>query len=152
MLQNQKIQRLILATATCLAVGIGPQGAIAAGITVGSSSLIGALDYSDTYTLTANGGNAGRPDNVFPVGSPGINVENNYSNAARAWQDSLWSLNTDASVIGGGGYPGGTGAGSATGLTQTGGASNGSFLYGVRSDFVVQFDAVQADDRVNIFT
>ncbi len=123
-----------------------------AAISVGSSSLINALDYSDTYTLTGNGGAVGRPDNVYPVNSPGINVENNYSNPARSWQNSLWSLNTDASTFPGSSYPGGSGAGSATGITQTGGGWDGSFNYGLRSTFTVQFDSVQAIDRVNVFT
>lgn len=124
----------------------------AAGISVGNSSLIDTLHYSDTYTLTANGGAAGRPDNVYPVGSPGINVENSYGNPAQAWQNGLWSLNTDASMFPGSSYPGNSGAGSATGATQTGGGWDGSFTYGISSSFVIQFDSVQAIDRVNVFT
>ena len=123
-----------------------------AGVMVGNSTLIGTPDYSDTFTLTPNGGAIGRPDNVYPVGLPGINVENNYGNPAKSWQDGLWSLNTDFSTYPGTSYPGGSGAGSATGITQTGGGWDGSFTYGLKSDFVVQFDSVQAIDRVNIFT
>jgi hypothetical protein len=123
-----------------------------AGVAVGSSSLIQTLDYSDSFTLTANGGAAGRVDGVYPVGSPGINLENNYVNAATSWQNGLWSLNTDLSPYPGSSYPGGNGAGSATGMTQTGGGWDGSFAYGLRSTFVVQFDSVQAQDRVDLFT
>lgn len=123
-----------------------------AGVAVGASTLIGSLQYSDTYTLSASGGIAGRPDNVYPVGDPGIAVESSYGNPGRSWQNGLWSLNTDASVFPGSSYPGGTGAGSATGITQTGGGWDGSFEYGLSSSFVVQFDTVQAMDRVNIFT
>ncbi len=39
----------------------------AGGVTVGSSSLISHLDYSDTFTLTASGGEASRTPNTFPV-------------------------------------------------------------------------------------
>jgi hypothetical protein len=138
--------QLILASVVLAAEARG------AGVAVGASSLIGSLQYSDTYTLSANGGIAGRPDNVYPVGVPGIAVESSYGNPARAWQDGLWSLNTDASVFPGSSYAGGTGAGSATGITQTGGGWDGSFEYGLSSSFVVQFDSAQAIDRVNIFT
>jgi len=124
----------------------------AAGVSVGSSLLIQSLQYSDTYSLTSNGGPPGRPDNVYPVGDPGIQVENSYGNPARSWQNGLWSLNTDASTFPGSSYPGGSGAVSATGITQTGGGWDGAFSFGLTSDFVVQFDSVQAVDRVNIFT
>ena len=48
-------------------------------------------------------------------------------------------------------YPS-SGAGSATGITQTGGGWVGSFTYGLSSSFVIQLDSVQAIDRVNDFT
>jgi hypothetical protein len=86
------------------------------------------------------------------VGAPGINVETSYGNPAKVWQNGLWSLNTDASTFPGSNYPGGSGAGSATGITQTGGGWDGSFTYGLSSSFVVQLDSVQAIDRVNVFT
>src|SRR5215216_6363333 len=53
-----------------------------AGVMVGSSSLIQTLDYSDTFTLTANDGNAGRTSGTYPVGSPGTDVEDDYGNPA----------------------------------------------------------------------
>jgi hypothetical protein len=138
----------VLVTVSLLLAGYS----VHAGTPVGSSSLIGALDYSDTFTLSLNGGIAGRPDNVYPVNAPGISLENSYGSPARSWQNALWSLNTDLSIFPGSGYPGGSGSGSATGMTQTGGGWDGSFLYGLRSSFVVQFDSVQAIDRVDIFT
>jgi hypothetical protein len=142
------MKRLLFASVTFLAAGIASY----AGVPAGSSSLIGAYDYSDSFTLTSHGGIAGRVDNVFPVGLPGINLENNYGSPAQSWQNSLWSLNTDASPYPGSSYPGSNGAGSATGITQTGGGWDGSFGYGLRSNFIVQFDSVQAIDRVDIFT
>ncbi|MDB6174807.1 MAG: hypothetical protein JWL59_4118 [Chthoniobacteraceae bacterium] len=121
-------------------------------VSAGNSKLISAYDYSDSFTLTANGGIAGRPDNVFPVGQPGINLERTYGNPLVSWPDARWSLNTDASAYPGSSYPGDNGAGSATGFTQTGGGWDASFVYGLRNAFVVQFDSVQAGDRVDIFT
>ena len=45
------------------------------GVVVGSSSLFDTLQYSDSFTLTANGGIQGRVVNAYPVNSPGTNVE-----------------------------------------------------------------------------
>ena len=47
-------------------------------------------------------------------------------------------------------YPGSTGAGSATGITQTGDASDFGIPYGLRTRYVVQVDAVQRRDRIDI--
>lgn len=118
------------------------------GVTVGSSTLIGTLDYSDTFTFTEFGGIEGRPGGGFPVGFPGINVEDNHGNPPRAWSDVKWSLNTDADAFTG--YPGGSGAGSDTGFTQTGGGGDWGIEYGLREQFVVQVDAVQTTDRIDI--
>jgi hypothetical protein len=142
------MKRLLLATLFILATSVTSH----AGVAAGSSALISAYDYSDSFTLTLSGGIAGRPDNVYPVNAPGISLENNYGHTPRSWQNALWSLNTDTSVYSSVVYPGGSGSGSSTGITQTGGAFDGSFLYGLRTNFVVQLDAVQAIDRVDIFT
>ena len=141
---------LLFSVAGLFCPGVGP--AFGAAVAVGSSSLIGQLQYSDTYTLTVNGGASGRPDDVYPVGAPGIAVESNYGNPSQTWQNGLWSLNTDASTFPGSSYPGGSGGGSATGITQTGGGWDGSFAYGISSIYTIQFDSVQAIDRVNVFT
>jgi len=131
-------------------------------IPVGSSSLIGTLDYSDTYTLTDDGGiddrvvngwNMGAQD--YPVnGTPGegLAVENCHGNTPRAWSDWKFSISDNDNVINGTSiYPGDSGGGSATGMTQTG-AYNADWgiEYGLRSQFVIQFDAVQVADRVDI--
>ncbi len=149
-MKKSSVLRPLLALAGITVLIVLP--ASAAGIAVGNSSLIGQLHYSDSFTLSGSGGAAGRPDNVYPVGAPGIAVESSHGNTARSWQDGLWSLNTDASTFPGGGYPGGSGAGSATGITQTGGGWDGSFEYGLSSVFTLQFDSVQAIDRVDVFT
>jgi PEP-CTERM motif len=127
-----------------------------AGVAVGSSSLIQALDYSDTFTFgsgasgTRNGVayNAG----AFPItDAPRLALESNYGNTARSWTGSLWSLNNDANFLNGTiVYPGGSGAGSVSGFTQTGGGVDFGIEYDLRNDFVVQFDAVQVSDRIDI--
>ncbi len=122
----------------------------AGAVAVGSSTLISHLDYSDTFTLTANGGEAGRTPNTFPVPTAGLNVENTYGNPAQSWGPSLWSISNDANVINGGlTYPGGSGAGSATGMTQTGGGVDYGLSYGLRSNYTLQADVVQTADRVD---
>ncbi len=126
----------------------------AGGISVGSSSLIQTLDYSDTFTLGV-GTRTTLPANHYNIGNgfPGaLALENNYGNPARTWTDFAWSISQDAVAINGATpFPGGSGAGSATGMTQTGGGEvNFGIEYDLRNDFVVQLDAVQVSDRVNI--
>jgi hypothetical protein len=125
-----------------------------AAVSVGSSTLISQLDYSDTFTL-GTGTRATLAPNAYPIGGSvpaALGVENSYSNPAMTWSDALWSISNDANAINGGTiYPGGSGGGSAGGMTQTGGGEvNSGIEYNLRTDFVVQFDAVQVGDRVNI--
>jgi hypothetical protein len=135
-----------------------------AGVAVGSSTLIGRLDYSDTFTRTDSGGLPDR-DGVggFPLSTidyptngirgEGLAVESHYGHAARAWPDAKWSIATDATVNSGTTmrYLGGSVAGSDTGMTQTGGSGGDwGFAYGIRRDFIVQFDATQTTDRVDL--
>jgi hypothetical protein len=47
-------------------------------------------------------------------------------------------------------YPGSSGAGSDTGFTQTGGNIDYGLSYGLRPQYVVQVDAVQSGDRIDI--
>jgi len=135
----------------------------AAGVPIGSSSLIKVLDYSDSFTAYEFGGLEDRDGtNGYPLstvdnpidGTPGegLAVENCYGNAARAWSDSKWSISKDANPINGVTvYPGGSGAGSDTGMTQTGGYhAMWGIEYGLRDRFVVQYDAVQTTDWVGI--
>ena len=144
---SQKRLAAMLAVVLVVGFGVGQ-----AGVTVGGSSLVSELDYSDSFTLTANGGSAGRAANVYPVGLPGINVEDNHGNAAGVWSDWMWSISSDATAIPGGTpYPGGSGSGSATGMTQRGGGSGDWGIdYGLRTQFVVQTDFVQTTDRVDV--
>jgi len=143
---------ILVAVAMCAA----PLGsARAGGVTVGSSSLIGTLDYSDTFTIGPASPIVARqtyPVQTFPLPAGVDVVEDNHGNPARSWGTSNWSIATDAANSPGGvGYPGGSGAGSATGMTQTGaGASDWGIQYGLRNDFVVQTDFVQTSDRIDI--
>src|SRR5688572_361268 len=97
-----------------------------AAISVGSSSLIGTLHYSDTFTIGAGAtvpARVGYPPQTFPLPAGVGAVENNYGNPDRTWGDggaSQWSIATDASNFptGASPYPGTSGAGSAAGFTQ----------------------------------
>lgn len=150
----------VVALAACMA-----WPAQAGSVPVGSSTLIGTLDYSDTYTITSQGGLQDRPDGVYGLSvtdSPengivgeGQWVENCYGNTPRMWTDWIWSINTDTSVILGdlsSPYPGNSGGGSATGVTQCGSWTDWGIEYGVRDRYVVQFDSVQCWDRIDIGT
>jgi hypothetical protein len=130
-------------------------------VPVGSSSLIGALDYSDTFTGTDYLGLPDRKtDGSFPLsgvdypanGVPGegLAVENNYGNPAQSWANLKFSLAQDGTTLNGfSTYPGGSGSGSATGITQSGGYMDEFGIgYGLRNRFVVQYDAVLTHDRV----
>lgn len=152
---DRLVATVLLATA-CLAMSTV---ALADCVAVGGSSLIGRLDYSDTFTTAANGGNAARVDGQYPfVNAAGAaQVENCYGNASRSWTYSadgttrFGSINTDATASGGlYGYPGNSNAGSATGFTQCGGGTDFGIAYGLRSKFAVQFDAVSLSDRCEI--
>lgn len=123
-------------------------------VTVGSSALIGELDYSDTYTIGAGSPIPARQTYTvqgFPLAAGVDAVENNHGNTPRFWGSSNWSIATDASNNPGGfGYPGASGAGTADGFTQRGGGGDWSIAYGLRDQFVVQVDSVQQPDRVDI--
>ena len=126
----------------------------AAGVSVGASSLISQLDYSDSFRL-GTGTRTTLPANHFNIGNGfagALAVENNHGNPAQTWTDFKWSISQDAVAINGGTvYPGGSAAGSASGMTQTGGGEvNSGIEYNLRHDFVVQFDAVSVGDRVNL--
>lgn len=128
----------------------GPGGS---GVTVGSSSLISTLDYSDIFTVGAEG--TDRPWNGAPT-SAGLVVENSYGNPTRSWPSGGTAYGAAISDIGAyTGYPGGSGAGSATGMTQNGATGQVMmFQYNsLRSDFVIQFDAAQTagGDRVSFY-
>ena len=144
--------RLLIATG-CLATFATVSSAAVA---VGASSLISQLDYSDSFTFGsgATGTRNGVAYNAqaFPItNATQLTLENAYGNPARSWSASLWSLANDANFNSASpAYPGGSGGGSATGFTQTGSSLDFGIEYDLRNDFVVQFDAVQVADRVDI--
>lgn len=122
-------------------------------VPVGASTLIGELDYTDTFTL-GHGTREALTANLYPIGDSlpeALVIEESYGNPEVSWSNGRWSLSRDAEVINGEpAYPGNSGGGSDTGMTQTGGNVDFGIEYGLRRDFVVQFDAVQIDDRINI--
>jgi len=132
-----------------------------AGVAVGSSSLIGNLQYSDTFTGTDAGGRPNRP--FVPAVQPptAYLVENTYGNPAISFDiGSGFSFAADSAgtpglVNGSPAYPLGAPnaslAGSDTGFTQTGGSIDYAIPYnGLSSSYVVQLDAVQVGDRIDI--
>lgn len=163
-----KSNRVLLATVVFAVICFGMIAATSAdGIAVGSSTLIGTLDYSDTFTTAANGGLTGRSDAGWPPVNPAstaCQVENTYGNPAQSWTYEDWGSDTgmpifgnfvtDSTVSGNGRYPGSSNAGSATGFTQSGspGGLDFGIAYNLRNTFVVQFDAVMPSDRVDIST
>ncbi len=136
-------------------VSSGPGGS---GVTVGSSSLIPSLDYSDSYTGTPDGGNPFRPYVAAIQPAQAYFVESSHGNPNRSFTGSLWSIAQDPSAGGAGfvngtpTYPGDATAGSATGFTQRGGGGDYGIRYGLRDQYVVQVDAVQMTDRIDITT
>lgn len=129
--------------------------ASAAAVAVGSSSLIGQLQYSDSFTI---GAGAATPERqayaaqTYPLPAGVDAVENSHGNPAQAWGTGPFSIATDASNFptGGAPYPGTSGAGSATGFTQRGGGGDWSIAYGLSSEFIIQFDYIQQPDRVDV--
>ncbi len=142
---------LCLVLAALLAVAPAASAANT-GVPVGSSSLISELDYSDTYTGTAVGGIPGREWGIYPLPAEGLNVEAVYGHPARQWTAAQFSINNDTNPFTVyNPYPGSSGAGSATGMTQSAPSGDWSIAYGLRDDFVVQTDAVLCNDRIDIW-
>jgi HYR domain/Galactose oxidase, central domain len=102
--------------------------------------LIGTVDYSDTFTLTSI-----RTDGLYNDNSKGAyGVENSYGNPPATWTPAtdIFSFQTpgsssDPATVGT--AVGNTGA--SSGLAQAG-AVDFNFAYGLRSDYVVQLDAI----------
>jgi hypothetical protein len=142
--------RLALSAFVAAAATITSQGA---GIVVGGSSLIGDLDYSDSFTIGPGAGSAARQAYAaqgFPLPAGVEVMENSHGNASVSWPTDAWSIATDSAVNPGGfGYPGGSGAGTADGFTQRGGGGDWSIPYALRNEFVVQSDFIQLPDRVD---
>jgi len=127
----------------------------AAGVSIGSSTLIGQLQYSDSFTIGAGASvpaRVGYPAQTYPLPAGVEVVENNYGNPAGSWGSGPFSIATDASNFptGSAPYPGSSGAGSATGFTQRGGGGDWSIPYNLSDTFTIQFDYVQQPDRVDV--
>lgn len=125
------------------------------------SDLIGVLDYSDTFTQSAQGGRPGRPSTPAIQPAAAYAVENTYGNPAAGFSSAGQGLgagqanfsfasDTDGLVDGVPAYPGFSGAGSDTGITQTGGSPDYGLPYGLRDHYIVQVDAVASGDRIDI--
>ena len=139
------------------------------GVPVGQSSLIGPLDYSDTFTGTDSGGQADRPYQAAIQPAAAYVVENTYGNPAASFTQNRANntLNTPNFSFAAGStpgsmglvqgnaesqFPGNSGAGSATGYTQTGGGVDYGIPYGLRDEYIVQVDATTVQDRIDITT
>jgi hypothetical protein len=119
------------------------------GVAVGRSTLLGPIDYADSWTE----GRAGRvADGSFPITGAALDVETVGDLAPQRWSEDLWSFRKDGNLFWTPRSPDprGNWSGSRTGITETGGTVDFGLEYGVRDDFVVQFDAVQTDGRVAI--
>ena len=139
----------ILLTLTALATALPLH---AASVSVGSSSLINQLDYSDTFTQTAQGGvNPNRPETAALQPAPAYVIEQSYGNPSVSFSGGFSFASEGPGLVDGNpSYPGTSGGGSATGITQTGGGVDYGIPYGLRSVYTVQVDAVQVGDRIDI--
>lgn len=141
---------LRLQSLSVLGVVVAAAGSVlAAGVPVGGSSLIGTLDYSDTFTTTGPVGSLVSTNNRRPEGFSGsnafgsYNVEDTHGNPSSVWQGSVFTFAGPSTTVGHGGAAGNSGA--ATGFAQAG-TGDTSFTYGaLRDSFVVQFDAIMPD-------
>lgn len=124
----------------------------AAGVAVGSSSLIGALDYADTMTIPAAGAAWNRNNvNTFDwypwAGFPeALHVEQSYGNPASSW-DVGWNWGQAFRDNKAGGVAIKTGLGNPGDVDGVMGITTGdtSMVYGMGHDqFVLQTDAMLA--------
>ncbi len=162
-------KRFWLFAAACVALGVnasratlffGPGGN---GVPVGSSSLIETLDYTDTFTGFDDGGSnparvyaaAVQPAAAYPVESTYGNPPQNFESFSFVPDRGEFSFAADGPglpglVDGSPVYPGSSGAGSATGFTQTGGNLDYGIEFGMRTKYIVQADFVASSDRIDI--
>lgn len=139
-----KLRQAFARATFALVAGIGSLTA-----SVGSATLIGTVDYSDTFTLN----DSLRPSGTYNTNDGAYNVENCNGNTAAAWTPtSYFSFSNAASATGYGYSSSATGNdGATTGLALSGSSACFSFTYGVtRSNFVVQVDAYKNGGRVDI--
>ena len=126
-------------------------------VAIGSSNLIGALDYSDSFNTSINGRNNNSTYINYSSGNPGaLAVENNYGRPAANWswnsprgvggfafRDSNRAKTSDANPM------------ADSGCFEMGGGlgdygSDPYIPYGLRDNFVVQFDAILTQDRIDV--
>lgn len=112
--------------------------------------LIAQVDYSDSWTMNS----PTRAGSYLLLEDPiALCVEQCYGNPPRSWSFSHPSAVTtwpfDGSPVP---WPGTKVRGSKSGFTETGLTPESylGFQYGLRDDFVVQFDGVQTTDRMNL--
>ncbi len=114
------------------------------------AELIGQVDYSDTWTVNS----PTRYGGYRVLASPAeLQVEQCHGNPPRSWVFSApTAVTTWPSASLSADWPGFGVRGARSGFTETlaGGICYMGFGYGLRNDFVVQFDAVQTQDRINI--
>jgi hypothetical protein len=125
------------------------------------------LDYSDSFTGTDAGGAADRPYLAAVQTAPTYVIESayggvpvvNFQTDGRPAGVGEFSIASDQAgtpglVNGVPPYPGSSGAGSDLGFTQTGtaGGVDWGIPYGIRDRYLVQFDAVNLTDRIDITT
>ncbi len=139
-------------------LSIGPGGR---GVQVGQSSLIARPDYSDTFTGTDAGGRPDRPFQAMVQPAAAYVVESVYGNPqvnfrSQNQPEGVGNFSFAGDEVGrvlpeSPPYPGSSGAFSATGFTQTGENIDYGIPYGLgRMHYVVQVDAVQTGDRIDI--
>lgn len=141
-----------------IAVALVFQCSTVEAVSIGSSSIINTLDYSDTFTVNGDS----RPEDELPS-HDGTSIQSTYGNGPVYWTPNGWRIVTDTSQSvseGASDYPGTSGSGSATGMLQiasqaghwgidytTDGVTGSPAL---RSSYLVQIDAVMTNGRVEI--
>ena len=114
-----------------------------------SPELIGNVDYSETWSANS----PTRAGSYMLLNTPeSLWIENCHGNAPRSWvfsaEPAMTTCPFDNSPVP---WPGYQAPGSKDGFVECGyGTCYFGFEYGLRDDFIVQFDAVQTEDRINI--
>ena len=113
--------------------------------TAAAPELIDRIDYSDTWTANS----PTRPGSNLPLTDPvSLQVEQCHGNPPRTWEVPSPTMMTtwpnDPR------WPGFQVQGSRSGVMEVGGDCHCGFEYNLRDDFVVQFDAVQTADLINV--
>jgi hypothetical protein len=119
--------------------------------------LIDVVDYSDTFTVGESGDPSEtnpRPNGMYNNNTfGGYNVENSGENPTAQWTPTgNFSFNTPGNSTGPAITQAAAGnAGAENGFSQSGGGDF-NFAYGLRSNFIVQVDAILPLDRLDIGT